>query len=261
MRLKDKVALITGAGMGIGRATCLLFAREGARIVALDINDEAGAKTVDLVKEEGGEAIFVHCDVASEEQVRQAIDAGVSAFGRLNILCNNAAIWWGDKDVEVTRTTEELLDRVMAVNFKGAVWVCKHGIPELIKQGGGTIVNISSPASYQSYIPVSTAYACSKGAMNVLAHSIAIFYADKGIRCNTIQPGAIDTPMTEHWDDETRKELAAAIPLGRLGRPEDAPNAALFLASDEASYITGTEIFCEGGLVVKVGIPSRPIPK
>lgn len=261
MRLKDKVALITGAGMGMGRAACLIFAREGARIVALDINDEAGAKTVDLVKEQGGEAVFVHCDVASEEEVRQAVSAGVAAFGKLSILYNNAGVYSEDKDIEVTRTTEELLDRVMAINFKGAVWVCKHGIPELIKAGGGAIINTSSPASYQSYIPVATAYACSKGALNALTHSIAIFYADKGIRCNTVQPGAIDTPMTEHWDDETRRELAAAVPLGRLGRPEDAPNAALFLASDEASYITGTEIFCEGGLVVKVGIPSRPIPK
>jgi NAD(P)-dependent dehydrogenase (short-subunit alcohol dehydrogenase family) len=253
MRLKDKVALITGAAMGQGRAACLIFSKEGAKIVALDIDEKAGNETADLVKKQGGEAIFVHCDVASEDEVKKAVEAGGAAFGKLDILYNNAAVLWRDRDFEVTRTIEENWDRVMDINLKGPVWVCKYGIPELIKAGGGSIINIASLSALLGFQRAQDSYTCSKGALISLTRSLAIVYADKKIRANVIHPGAVDTPMQREWDEETKKAIADWVPLGRMAQPEDIANCALFLASDESSYITGTEIIVDGGLMVKGG--------
>ncbi len=251
MRLKNKVALITGAALGQGRAACLIFAREGARIVALDIDADNGEKSVEMVRAQGGEAVFCPCDVASEKQVAQAVSTGVETFGRINILYNNAGVLWRDRDFEVTRTTEENWDRVMDINLKGAVWVCKYGIPELIKAGGGSIINIASLSALLGFTTAQDAYACSKGALISLTRSLAIVYAKHGIRANTIHPGPVETPMQREWDDETKREIAAWVPLGRIGQPEDIANCALFLASDEASFITGQEITVDGGIMVK----------
>jgi len=253
MRLENKVALITGAAMGQGRAACQIFAREGAKIVALDIEEKMGRETVELVNSKGGEAIFVKCDVALEDQVAAAVKAGVGAFGKLNILYNNAAVLWRDKDFEVTRTIEANWDRVMAINLKGPVWVCKYGIPELIKQGGGAIINISSPSALMGFKKAQDAYSCSKGALISLTRSIAVVYAEHGIRANAIHPGPVDTPMQAEWDEETKKAVAKMIPLGRLSVAEDVPYAALFLASDESAYVTGSELFCDGGMMVNGG--------
>jgi NAD(P)-dependent dehydrogenase (short-subunit alcohol dehydrogenase family) len=237
--------------MGQGRTACLIFAAEGAKVVAIDIDEEAGRETVALVTQQGGQAVFCHCDVAVEEDVRKAVEAGIAAFGQLNILYNNAGILWRDKDVEVTRTIAENWDRVMDVNLKGAVWVCKYGIPELIKQGGGSIINIASISALLGFTRAQDAYTCSKGALISLTRSIAVVYADKQIRANIIHPGPVDTPMQSEWDEETRKAVADWVPLGRLGRPEDVAYCALFLASDQSSYITGTEIVVDGGATVK----------
>lgn len=253
MRLANKVALITGAGMGQGRAACLIFAREGAKIVALDIDEKAGGETVAQVTNLGGNAVFRRCDVADEGQVREAVAEGVKAFGKLNILYNNAGVLWRDRDFEVTRTREEDWDRVMGINLKGAVWVCKYGIPELAKAGGGSIINIASVSALLGFSTAQDAYTCSKGALVSLTRSLAIVYAKDGIRANTIHPGAVDTPMQKQWDEETRKGIAAWVPLGRIGQPEDIANCALFLASDESSYITGQEIIVDGGVMVKGG--------
>jgi NAD(P)-dependent dehydrogenase (short-subunit alcohol dehydrogenase family) len=253
MRLKDKVALITGAAMGQGRAACLIFSKKGAKIVALDIDEKAGNETADLVKKQGGEAIFVHCDVASEDEVKKAVEAGGAVFGKLDILYNNAAVLWRDRDFEVTRTIEENWDRVMDINLKGPVWVCKYGIPELIKAGGGSIINIASLSALLGFKRAQDSYTCSKGALISLTRSLAIVYADKKIRANVIHPGAVDTPMQREWDEETKKAIADWVPLGRMAQPEDIANCALFLASDESSYITGTEIIVDGGLMVKGG--------
>ena len=253
MRLKDKVTLITGAGMGQGRAACLIFAREGSRIIALDIDEMAGKETVDMVKQKGGEAIFCHCDVAIEEQVKKAVEEGVAAFGKLNILYNNAGVLWRDKDFEVTRTIEANWDRVMGINLKGALWVCKYGIPELIKQGGGSVINIASVSALLGFTKAQDAYTCSKGAMISLTRSLAIVYGKDNIRANTIHPGPVDTPMQKEWDEDTKKEIAEWVPLGRLAVPEEIANCALFLASDEASYVTGAELVVDGGIMVKGG--------
>ena len=253
MRLKDKVALITGAGMGQGRAACLIFSREGAKIVALDIDEKFGQETVKLVNQQGGDAVFCRCDVANEKNVKGAVEEGIKAFGKLNILYNNAGVLWRDKDFEVTRTIEENWDHVMNINLKGAVWVCKYGIPELIKAGGGSIINIASVSALLGFTTAQDAYTCSKGALLSLTRSLAIVYAKNGIRANTIHPGPVDTPMQKVWDEETKKAIAEWVPLGRIGRPEDIANCALFLASDEASYITGAEIVVDGGIMVKGG--------
>jgi len=253
MRLENKVALISGAGMGQGRSACLIFAREGAKIVALDIDEAAGKETVKLVKEQGGEAVYCNCDIAVEKQVEKAVVDGVKAFGKLNILYNNAGVLWRDKDFEVTRTIEESWDRVMNINLKGAVWVCKYGVPELIKAGGGSIINIASVSALLGFTTAQDAYTCSKGALVSLTRSLAIVYAKYKIRANTIHPGAIDTPMQKEWDAETRKAIAEWVPLGRMGKPEDIANCALFLASDESAYVTGAEIIVDGGIMVKGG--------
>jgi NAD(P)-dependent dehydrogenase (short-subunit alcohol dehydrogenase family) len=251
MRLRDKVAFITGGGNGIGRSTCLLFSKEGAKIACVDINEKAGAETIRLVKGHGGEIVFIRGDVAHEQEVKRAIRAAVRAFGGLHILYNNAGVLWRDRDFEVTRTNGKAWDRVMAINLKGMVWVCKYGIPELVKQGGGTIVNIGSGVAYMGFRRAQDAYTASKGAMIALTRSMAIVYAKNKIRANIIHPGPVDTPMQREWDAETKQEIAKWVPLGRLATPEDIAYCGLFLASEESAFITGQEIVVDGGLMVK----------
>lgn len=253
MRLKDKVAFITGAATGQGRAACLLFAKEGAKIVAADIDKESGEETVKLVKKQGGEAVFVACDVAVEAEVKSAIEAGVAGFGKLNILYNNAGVLWRDKDFEAARTDEAAWDQIMAINLKGPVWVCKYGIPELIKADGGSIVNIGSCSALLGFETAQDAYTSSKGALISLTRSLAIVHAKDKIRANIIHPGPVDTPMQREWNEETKKAIAGYVPIGRMGQPEDIAYCSLFLASDESSYITGQEIVVDGGIMVKGG--------
>ena len=251
MSLKDKVAFITGAGSGVGRATARIFAKEGANIVVADIDESAGRETVDIVKQQGGDAVFVRCDVAVEADIKSAVEKGASAFGKINILYNNAGVLNRTKDLEVTRTDEITWDRIMAINLKGAVWVCKYGIPELIKQGGGSIVNIGSGTALMGFTTAQDAYTASKGALISLTRSMAIVYAKNNIRANIIHPGPVDTPMQKEWDEETKKEISAWVPLGRLASAEDIANCGLFLASEDSAYITGTEIIVDGGIMVK----------
>jgi NAD(P)-dependent dehydrogenase (short-subunit alcohol dehydrogenase family) len=251
-RLQRKVALITGAGMGMGREACLAFSAEEARIVGLDIDPVALEETARLVRDADGEIVTFATDVADERQVRAAVDAGFESFGALHILYNNAGVLWRDRDLGVLDIDEQIWDRVMAINLKGMVWVCKYGIPRLIEAGGGAIVNVGSTSALLGDIVPQDAYTASKGAVASFTRSLAVQFGSRGIRANCIHPGFIDTPMqTERTADRAWvTEAVATIPLGRLGRPRDVVMAALFLASDEAAYISGSELVIDGGSLV-----------
>ncbi len=251
-RLEGKMALITGAGSGMGRDACAVFASEGARIVALDVDAEGLDTTALAVRERGGDIETLVADVADERQVREAIGAAVERFGALHVLYNNAGVLWRDRDLGVLETDEAVWDRVMAINLKGMVWVCKYGVPELIRAGGGAIVNVGSLSALLGDTVPQDAYSASKGAVISLTRSLAVQFASKGVRANCIHPGFVETPLqTVRTSDAAWVEAArAAIPLGRLGTARDVVNAALFLASDEASYITGIELIVDGGTMV-----------
>lgn len=251
-RLAGKVAVITGAGSGMGREACLGFAAEGARIAAIDLDATALDTTASMVGEAGGDIATSEADVADEQQVRTAVQGAVEHFGALHILYNNAGVLWRDRDLGVLETDEAVWDRVMAINLKGMVWVCKYGVPELIRSGGGAIVNVGSLSALLGDTVPQDAYSASKGAVISLTRSLAIQFAPQGVRANCIHPGFVETPMqTVRTSDPAWVEGArASIPLGRLGTPRDVVNAALFLASDEASYITGIELIVDGGTMV-----------
>lgn len=251
-RLDGKVALITGAGSGMGREACLVFAAEGARVAAVDVDEGALETTAQVVGGAGGEIAPFVADVADERQVRAAAEGAAERFGALHILYNNAGVLWRDRDLGVLDTDEAVWDRVMAINLKGMVWVCKHGIPKLIDAGGGAVVNIGSTSALLGDTVPQDAYTASKGAIISLTRSLAVQFAPQGVRANCIHPGFVDTPMqtVRTSDAEWVKEAVAAIPLGRLGTTRDVVSAALFLASDEASYITGAELIVDGGSMV-----------
>lgn len=251
-RLDRKVALITGAASGMGREACLVFSREGARIAALDVDADALEMTGSMVREANGEVETFIADVAVERQVREAIEGSVRRFGALHILYNNAGVLWRDRDLGVLETDEAVWDRVLAINLKGMVWVCKHGIPKLIEAGGGAVVNIGSTSALLGDSVPQDAYTASKGAVVSLTRSLAVQFGPRGVRVNCIHPGFVDTPMQAmRTSDLAWVEAAtASIPLGRLATPRDVVNAALFLASDDAAYITGAELVVDGGNLV-----------
>lgn len=251
-RLEGKVALITGAARGMGREACVVFSGEGARLIALDVDADGLAATSEQVRSEGGEIETVEADVSDDAQVRDAIDRGVGRFGALHILYNNAGVLWRDRDVSILEIDEAVWDRVFAINLKGMVWVCKHGIPKLIEAGGGAVVNIGSTSALLGDTIPQDAYTASKGAVISFTRNLAVQFAPQRVRANCIHPGFVDTPMqtVRTSDPAWMEEAVGWIPLGRLGRPRDIANAALFLASDEASYITGAELVVDGGNMV-----------
>ena len=251
MRLEHKTALITGAGSGMGRLAAQMFAKEGAQIVACDMNNEALKETVAHVQADGGSIMGVPCDVTSGDSVRGVVEAGVKAFGRLNVLYNNAGIF-PDDDTSVIETDDEALQRVLDVNLKGVWLACKYGIPELIKAGGGSVINIASFTALMGCTVPQDAYTASKGAVISLTRSLAVQYGPHGVRANAICPGPILTPMMETLfasEAEKMKRLNR-IPLGRFGRAEDVVHAGIYLASDESSWTTGTAFVIDGGITV-----------
>jgi NAD(P)-dependent dehydrogenase (short-subunit alcohol dehydrogenase family) len=249
MRLKDKVALITGAGMGQGRAAARLFAEHGAKIICGDIDDGAGEQTAALIEAAGGKAVYAHCDVSKEEDCKNLVKVGVEAFGKLSVLYNNAGVLWKDRDVSLVDIKNEDWAAVMNICLMGVVYTCRHGIPELKKAGGGSIINIGSISALTGSTIAQDAYNASKGALIILTKSIAVQFARDNIRCNIIHPGMIDTPM-QHRYMQSRKWLEGvldSIPIGRFGEAEEIAYAALFLASDECRYMTGAELVIDGG--------------
>ena len=249
MRLKDKVILITGAGSGIGKAASLIFADEGARIVANDLVGDALARTVEEVRKAGGEIVGVAGDVAQAADVERAIREGVKAFGKVNVLYNNAGIS-PDKDTSVVETPEATLQQVLDVNLKGVFLCCKYGIPALLDAGGGSIINIASFVALLGCTIPQDAYTASKGGVLALTRSLAVQYGRNSIRANAICPGPIETPLLRQiLSDAAKRELRLnRIPLGRFGRPEDVVYAGLYLASYESSWVTGTTFVVDGGI-------------
>ncbi len=246
MRLENKVALISGGARGMGAAEARMFAREGAKVVIGDVLDAEGTRVAAEIAESGGDALFVHLDVTHEEDWRSAIGAATSSFGKLDILVNNAGIW---RRGRVEDTTVEDWDMILDVNAKGVFLGTKLAIPEMRKAGGGSIINISSTAGLVGG-PRSSAYTASKGAVRLFTKATAVQYAQDGIRANSIHPGPIDTPMIQqvwHGEEQSREAALARTPLGRIGTPEDIAYGVLFLASDESSFMTGSELVIDGG--------------
>lgn len=249
-RLHGKVSIITGAGMGMGREAARLFAENGSSVVVLDVDPAAGAETVGLVEQAGGRAHFVQGDVSEEGAVASAVAKAVDAFGAVHVLYANAGVLWKDRDKSVVDTTVENWDRVQAINLRGPFLLAKHGIPELKKAGGGSIIFVGSISALAGFSLAQDSYTAAKSALIGLSRSLAVQFGPDRIRCNVIHPGMIDTPLQAPYLDEAKKKaIAESLPLRRLGVARDIANAALFLASDESSFMTGAEMIVDGGFI------------
>jgi NAD(P)-dependent dehydrogenase (short-subunit alcohol dehydrogenase family) len=255
-RLANKVALITGAASGMGRAAAELFAAEGARVVVSDIVASAGDEVVDAIRAAGGEATFVRADVSDAGDCEVMVRAATEAFGGLHVLYNNAGVFPAD-DGGALDTPEATWERVMQINLKG-VWLgCKAGIPAMLASGGGSIVNVASFVALMGAATAQVAYTASKGGVLSMTREIAVEYARRGIRANSLCPGPIQTPLLEALlaDPEPRARRMVHIPMGRLGLPEELAQAALFLASDESSFMTGASLVVDGGITAAYVTP------
>ena len=246
MRLQGKVALISGGARGIGASEARIFAREGAQVVIGDVLDAEGRQVEAEINETGGECVFVHLDVTQESEWQRAVETAVARFGKLNVLVNNAGILLRGV---LEDTSAEDWDRVMAVNAKGGFLGTKAAIPEMRKAGGGSIINTSSVSGMIGQSTLQPVYNASKGAVRIFTKSAAIQYAKEGIRVNSVHPGAVDTPMAGErlTNSELQQKVAATIPMERTAHPDEVAYGVLFLASDESSFMTGSELVIDGG--------------
>ncbi len=249
MRLRNKVAIITGAGSGIGRATALLFSKEGAKVAIVEIDRDRGQKTVDMIREKGQEALLALTDITDPSQVKSMVTKVIEVYGKINILVNNAGLYvQGD----VINTNEEQWDRIMAVNLRAAFLCCKYCIPPMIEKGGGVVINVSSEAGIVA-IKNQIAYNVSKAGLISLTKSIALDFASQNIRANCVCPGTTETSLVasalaKQADPErARRELERVRPANRLGKPEEIAYGILYLASDESPYATGAILSVDGG--------------
>ena len=249
--MKDKVAFVTGASNGIGRATALAFAKLGALVSVVDVNNDAGLQTVDMISKAGGKAIFIKCDVSAAKEVQAAVDETVKKFGRLDFAFNNAGIE-GEQGL-TPDNPEKNWDQVININLKG-VWLCmKYQIPQMLKQGGGSIVNCSSIAGLVGFPGISP-YVASKHGVVGLTKTAALEYAKSNIRVNAVCPGVIQTPMIErfaHGEAQIQQQLVAGEPVGRLGQPNEVADAVVWLSSKGSSFVTGQALAVDGGWVAQ----------
>jgi 3-oxoacyl-[acyl-carrier protein] reductase len=250
MELSGKIAIVTGAASGLGRAVALRFAREGAHVVAADTNETAGAALNQEFKEVGDEGTFVRTDISDESSVKGLFAITLDRYGRVDILYNNAAVLSYELDSQAQDLSVETWDYIMGTNLRGPFLCSKHAIPPMLKQGGGSIINVGSPTGLNGCAPNLTAYSTSKAGVIGLTRVMAAAHARHNIRVNSIVPGTMDTPMNDYLlnDDALREKYRDAVPLGRLGTPKDIEGLAVFLASEESAYCTGGIYACDGGL-------------
>ncbi len=249
--LKDKVALVTGGAAGIGRAICEALACQGASVAVVDVNDREGEACVAALQSTGCDAVYLHCDVSKEGEVKAMVEALIKRFGRLDLACNNAAVSRGSGPIH--QFSREVFDQTLELCLTNT-WLCmKYEIDAMLAQGGGAIVNISSNASLRGQA-FNTAYASAKGGVNILTKSASVEYANKGIRINAVSPGVIRTPGLEKYFEEQPKmaeQLRKVAPMQRLGEPSEIAEAVAFLLSDRASFITGQLLSVDGGGAVR----------
>jgi NAD(P)-dependent dehydrogenase (short-subunit alcohol dehydrogenase family) len=248
-RLDGKVALITGGGSGIGKASCLLFAAEGARVVVVDLKQETADATANEIRERGGDAAAFAADVSKAKDAEAMVKFAEEQYGALHIAFNNAGIFHND-DESVTTTSEEIWDLVIDVNLKGVFLGCKYEVPALLRAGGGSIINTASFVAIMGAAVPQIAYTASKGGVLAMTREIAVEFARQNIRANSLCPGPVETPLLAELlaDPARRNRRLVHIPPGRFARPEEMANAALFLASDESSYVNGTSFLVDGGI-------------
>ena len=255
-RLDGKVALITGGASGMGAVASRLFASEGASVVLTDVADDAGEAVAAEIETTGGRALYVHSDASDEADAEAMVKAAVDRFGGLHVLYNNAGVMMS-QDGSVTETDASIWDTTLDINVKGVAFGCKYGVPAMIASGGGSIINVASFVAWVGAATSQTAYTSSKGAVLAMTREIAVEYARRGIRCNALCPGPIETPLLMQLlsDEQRRQRRLVHIPMGRLGRAEELARAALFLASDDASYMTGASLIVDGGLTAAYVTP------
>ena len=250
MRLSGKVAVVTGASVGLGRAVAARFAHEGASVVAADTNEKDGASLVDELKSQGREAMFVRTDVSQECAVKALFETTFARYRHIDVLYNNAAILLPDRDAPVHELSPETWDYVMGVNLRGAFLCAKYAVSSMLENGGGSVIFLGSPTGLVGCAPALTAYSTSKAAIMGLTRVMAAAHARHKIRVNSIVPGTMDTPMNAYIlaDPAVREQYREAVPVGRLGTPQDIEGIAVFLASDDSAYCTGGLYMCDGGL-------------
>jgi NAD(P)-dependent dehydrogenase (short-subunit alcohol dehydrogenase family) len=255
-RLDDKVALITGGASGMGKVASHLFAREGAKVVLTDVADEAGEAVAASIRDGGGQAAYVHADVSRASDAEAMVRFAVDTFGGLTVLYNNAGVF-PERDGSVTQTPEEVWDLTIGINLKGVYLGCRYGIPAMIESGGGSIVNVASFVALMGAATPQVAYTASKGGVLSMTREIAVEFARKGVRANALCPGPIETPLLQELlaDPDRRQRRLVHIPMGRFGRAEEIAKAALFLASDESSYMTGAALVVDGGITAAYVTP------
>ncbi len=256
MRLKDKVAIITGGSSGIGRESAILFSQEGAKVLVVDINEQSGESTVDEIRKSGGQGIFFRADVAEASACQAMVEKAESEWGKLDILFNNAGIMHAE-DQDAVSTGEGVFDLTIAINVKGVYLGCKYGIPAMRRTGGGSIINTASFVALMGAATPQLAYTASKGAVLAMTRELAVIHARENIRVNALCPGPLRTELLMKFlnTDAKKERRLIHIPMGRFGEAIEMAKAALYLASDEASFTTGTEFIVDGGITAAYVTP------